>query len=57
MPPEKVQFVSLEYKCKSGQPPDEAVIEAIKERFGDVLKSSVIDRLRKNAGTTPIWYL
>ncbi len=45
MPPEKVQFISLEYKCASGLDPDAAVIEAIKERFGDQLKNSVIDFL------------
>ena len=45
MPPEKVQFVSLEYKCASGQEPDVAVVEAIKERFGDQLRNSVIDFL------------
>ena len=46
MPPEKVQFISLEYKCASGQDPDEAVIEAIKERFGDRIGNSVIDYLQ-----------
>ncbi|MFK8067954.1 MAG: pilus assembly protein PilM [Gammaproteobacteria bacterium] len=45
MPPEKLQFVSLEYKCMPSKDPDEAVIEAIKERFGDQIKSSVIDFL------------
>ncbi len=43
MPPEKLQFVSLEYKCMPSKDPDEAVIEAIRERFGDQIKSSVID--------------
>ena len=45
MPPEKIQFVSLEYKCASGTEPDVAVIEAIKERFGDQIRNSVIDFL------------
>lgn len=46
MPPEKVQFVSLEFKCKPSEEPDVAVIEAIKERFGDQIKNSVIDFLQ-----------
>lgn len=46
MPPDKVQFVSLEYKYRSGQDEDEAVIEAIRERFGDRIGSSVIDYLQ-----------
>ncbi len=45
IPPDKVQFVSLEYKYSAGDDPDETVIEAIKERFGDSLGSSVIDYL------------
>ncbi len=45
MPPEKVQFISLEYKHTPGQDVDEVVIGAIKERFGDSINKSVIDYL------------
>ncbi len=45
MPPDKVQFISLEYKCTPGTDPDVAVIDAIRERFGEQIGNSVIDYL------------
>lgn len=45
MPPNKIQFISLEYKYTPGEDVDRAVIEAIKERFGDSINNSVIDYL------------
>ncbi len=46
IPSDLVQFVSLEYKYRSGQNEEDAVVHAIKERFGERLGHSVVDYLQ-----------